>query len=67
MVPVKVYHQDGSIELGFTKEYNIEESHFDVFFPFTCKVTNIYLNPLQGSLDRNAYLQDVDYDKVEFV
>ena len=67
MIAVKVYFEDGGSELGFIREYDVDESHFDVFFPFPCKVINWRSNPLQGGMASNAYMQDVDYDRVEFI
>ncbi len=64
MIAVKVYFDDGGSELGFVRECDDEKSHFDVFFPFPCKVTG--WPPSQGAMAVNAYRQDVDYDQCEF-
>lgn len=52
--------------MGFIRECDADESHFDVFFPFPCKVTNWRITPSQGAMELYAYRQDVDYDQCEF-
>ena len=52
--------------MGFIRECDADESHFDVFFPFPCKVTSWRITPSQGAMAVNAYIQDVDYDQCEF-
>lgn len=66
MIAVKVYFNDGGSKLGFIRECDDEQSNFDVFFPFPCKVTNWRITPSQGAMAVNAYRQDVDYDQCEF-
>lgn len=66
MIAVKVYFDDGASKLGYIRECDDEESHFDVFFPFPCKVINWRTTPSQGGMAVNAYRHDVDYDQCEF-
>lgn len=67
MIAVKVYYEDGRSEHGFIRECDEDESHFDVFFPFPCKVTNWCSNRLGGAMAFNANIEDVDYDRVVFI